>query len=150
MFVEDIIKKHPEPASRLSAPVIVPKHDGRLRISLDARNINKAIQSNNTPIPRMDEIKSKLNGSKYFSKLDLKTAYWQLELEENARYMTVFECNHILFRYKRLLMGIKPTQGELTMALQPIFANIPDIHDDLVIASKTGMDSTEISDGSNS
>ena len=37
-------------------------------------------------------------------------------------------------------MGVKPAQGELTMALQPIFCHIPDvylIHDDLVIAAET-------------
>ena len=37
-------------------------------------------------------------------------------------------------------MGVKPAQGELTMALQPIFGHIPDvylIHDDLVIAAET-------------
>ena len=142
MLKEDIIEVQPadEPAPWVSAPCLVPKPDGSIRITLDARNINKAIQANNTPIPRMEEIKSKLKGAKYFSKMDLKSAYWQLELHPDACYLTVFECNGRLYRYKRLLMGVKPAQGELTMALQPIFSHIPNvhlIHDDLVIAAKT-------------
>ena len=142
MLDEGIIEPQPmdEPAPWVSAPCLVPKPDGSIRITLDARNINKAIEANNTPIPHMEEIKSKLSGAKYFSKMDLKSAYWQLELHPDARYLTVFECNGKLYRYKRLLMGVKPAQGELTMALQPIFCHIPDvylIHDDLVIAAET-------------
>ena len=142
MLAEGIIEPQPvdEPAPWVSAPCLVPKPDGSIRITLDARNINKALEANNTPIPHMEEIKSKLNGAKYFSKMDLKSAYWQLELHPDVRYLTVFECNGKLYRYIRLLMGVKPAQGELTMALQPIFGHIPDvylIHDDLVIAAET-------------
>jgi hypothetical protein len=145
MLREGIIEPQPidEPAPWVSAPCLVPKPDGSIRITLDARNINKALEANNTPIPHMEEIKSKLFGAKYFSKMDLKSAYWQLELHPDARHLTVFECNGRLYRYKRLLMGVKPAQGELTMALQPIFSHIPDvyiIHDDLVIAAKTKKD----------
>ena len=145
MLREDVIELQPldEPAPWVSAPVIVPKPDGSLRITLDARNINKAIEANNTPIPRMEEIKSQLGGAKFFSKMDLKAAFWQLELHPEARYLTVFECNGKLYRYKRLLMGVKPAQGELNMALRPVFAHIPDvflIHDDLIIASKSRVD----------
>ena len=145
MLEEDVIELQPknEPAPWVSAPVIVPKPDGSIRITLDARNINKAIQANNTPIPRMEEIKAQLSGAKYFSKMDLKSAFWQLELHPDVRYLTVFECNGQLYRYKRLLMGVKPAQGELNMALRPIFANIPDvylIHDDLIIAAKSMND----------
>lgn len=142
MLLEDVIEPQPmnEPAPWVSAPVIVPKPDGSIRITLDARNINKAIQANNSPIPRMEEIKAQLSGAKHFSKMDLKSAYWQLELHPEVRYLTVFECNGKLYRYKRLLMGVKPAQGELNMALHPVFAHISDvylIHDDLIIAAKT-------------
>ena len=142
MLEEDVIELQPlnEPAPWVSAPVIVTNPDGSLRITLDARNINKAIQGNNSPIPRMEEIKSQLSGSKYFSKMDLKSAFWQLELHPDIRYLTVFECNGKLYRYKRLLMGVKPAQGELNMALRPIFDHISNvflIHDDLIIAAKS-------------
>lgn len=52
----------------MSAAVIVPKKDGELRITLDARNINKAIQATNHPIPRQEDICAQLSGCKYFSK----------------------------------------------------------------------------------
>ena len=102
--------------------------------------MNKALRSSNFPIPRQEDIKAQLSGTKIFSKLDLKSAFWQLELDEEARDLTVFHSGGKLYRYKRLVMGLKPSQGELNAALQPLFAHLPQvhvIHDDIVIATIT-------------
>ncbi|CAB4016211.1 Hypothetical predicted protein [Paramuricea clavata] len=108
-------------------------------MTLDARNVTKAIQASNLPIPRQEDVKAKLSGAKVFSKMDFKSAFWQPELQRDSRYLTVFHANDKLYRYKRLTMGVKPAQGELNMALQPLFAHIPQahlIHDDLIVATK--------------
>ena len=125
-----VIEPHPmdEPAPWVSCAQIVPKPDGEVRITLDARNINKAIQSSNHPIPRHEDIKAQLAGAKFFSKLDFKSAFWQLELHPESRYLTVFHANDKLYRYKRLLMGVKPAQGELNNALRPLFSHIGQVH----------------------
>lgn len=141
MISNDIIEEHPinEPAPWVSNAVIAPKPDGGIRMTLDARNVNKAILQTNHPIPRHEDIKAKLAGCKIFSKLDFKSAFWQIELHESSRYLTVFHANDKLYRYKCLTMGIKPAQGELNVALKPLFSNIKNvylIHDDLVIATK--------------
>ena len=142
MFHDDIIEEHPssEPAPWVSNIVIAPKDDGDIRITLDAKNVNKALKSSNFPIPRQEDIKVKLAGAKVFSKLDLKSAFWQLELAPESRAYTVFHAGGKLYRYKRLVMGLKPSQGELNAALQPLFAHIPGvhvIHDDLIIGTVT-------------
>ena len=101
------------------------------------------MQSSNQSIPRHEDIKSQLSGCKVFSKLDFKSAFWQLELDEDSRYLTVFHLNDRLYRYKRLTMGLKPSQGELNAALRPIFAQIDNvylIHDDLIIATSNDED----------
>ena len=89
MIEEDVIEEHPmnEPAPWVSCPVIVPKTDGAIRITLDARNINKAIQSNNHPIPRYSDIKAQLAGSHYFSKLDFKNLNWVSKLGVQFRFL---------------------------------------------------------------
>ena len=71
--------------------------------------------------------------------MDFKSAFWQLEFHPESRYLTVFHANNKLYRYKRLTLGLKPAQGELNVALQPISAHIPEvhlIHDDLIVASE--------------
>ena len=142
MIASDIIEEIPpnEPVPWISESTIAPKPDGDIRLTLDARNVNKALYSSNLPIPRQEDIRAKLSGKRFFSKLDFKHAFWQLELHPDSRYLTVFRCNGKLYRYKRLTMGLKPSQGELNAALLPLFAHIPDvflIHDDLVIATET-------------
>ena len=148
MIKQDVIEEHPatKPAPWISNAVIAPKADGAIRMTLDARNVNKAIQSSNLPIPRQEDIKAKLSGANVFSKMDFKSAFWQLELHPDSRYLTVFHANDKLYRYKRLTMGVKPAQGELNMALQPLFANIPQahlIHDDLIVATTTNAEHNE-------
>ena len=143
MVQQDVIEEHPpnEPAPWVSNAVLTPKPtDGSIRVTLDARNVNKAIHATNQPIPRHEDIKAKLAGCKVFSKMDFKSAFWQMELEKESRKLTVFHANNKLYRYKRLSMGIKPAQGELNSALRPVFANIKHvhlIHDDVIIATKT-------------
>ena len=92
MIHNDTIEEHPhgEQAPWVSNIVVAPKDDGDIRITLDAKNVNKVLKSNNFPIPRQEDIKVKLAGAKVFSKLDLKSAFWQLELAPESRAMTVF------------------------------------------------------------
>ena len=141
MIKDDVIEEHPvgEPTPWISNAVTVPKPNGSLRLTLDARNINKAIISSNLPIPKQEDIRANLAGSCVFSKLDFRSAFWQLELHPDSRNLTVFSMNNKLYRYKRLTMGVKPAQGELNAALIPMFSHISDahvIHDDCIVASK--------------
>ena len=145
MIKQDVIEEHPpdQPAPWVSNAVLTPKPDGSIRVTLDARNVNKAILSSNQPIPKHEDIKAKLAGAKVFSKMDLKSAFWQIELDEDSRYLTVFHANGKLYRYTRLTMGLTPSQGELGVALKPIFGNIEGvhvIHDDIIVATDTEVE----------
>ena len=149
MLRSDVIEEHRtgKPAPWISNIVIAPKDDGDIRVTLDAKNLNEAVQASSFPIPRQEDIKVKLTGAKLFSKLDLKSAFWQLELSPESRRYTVFHANGKLYRYKRLVMGIKSAQGELNAAFQPLFAHLPQvhiIHDDLVIATVTLKEHEEV------
>ena len=75
--------------------------------------------------------------------MDFKSAFWQIDLDVESRYLTVFHANDKLYRYKRLTMGLTPSQGELNTALQPIFLHIKCghlIHDDLVVAASSEVE----------
>ena len=58
------------------------------------------------PIPTIDEVLQDLNQSKFFSKLDLNSAYHQIELAPESRDITTFGTHDGLYRYKRLMFGI--------------------------------------------
>ena len=135
-----VVEDHDGPAPWISDLVLSPKDDGGVRVTADMREPNKAILDTGLPIPKAEDIRAELHGCKTFTKLDFRTAFHQLELEEESRYLTVFAHRGKLKRHTRLTMGAKPASGELNKALRPLFAHLPAvhiIHDDLVIATET-------------
>ena len=54
MIKQEVIEEHPpdQPAPWISNVVLAPTPDGAIRVTLDARNVNKAIELTNLPIPR--------------------------------------------------------------------------------------------------
>ena len=77
-----------EPHHGLSNQVVVPKADGSMKVTVDLRNLNKALQDTHVLILRVDDIMPMFTGKSIFSKLDLKTAFYQLELSEDSRILT--------------------------------------------------------------
>ena len=71
---EDVIEKT-GPQEWVSNVVAIPKSNGNVRLCLDARTINTAIQRETYPIPTLESIIDQMHGAKVFSKLDLKEAY---------------------------------------------------------------------------
>ena len=65
--------------------VIIPKADGDIRLCTDMRRANEAILRGRHPIPTVDELLHSMNGSRVFSKLDLK-----LELSPESRQIPTF------------------------------------------------------------
>lgn len=136
---QGVIEEHQGPTSFISNLHLTPKDDGTARVVLDMRNANKAIKSTNLPIPRPEHISSKLAGYEIFTKLDFKSAFYQLELEEESRHLTVFHAGDRLMRFKRLIMGCSPSSGELNKALRPLFQGKKHtfvIQDDLIVAGR--------------
>ena len=80
---------------------------GMVRLCVDMRKANTAIIRNYYPILTLDEILYEVNGAKIFSKLDLAQGYHQIVLDEKSRDITTFSPPQGLFRYKRLVFGVK-------------------------------------------
>lgn len=79
----------------------------------------------------------------FFSKMDVRPTFWQIDLDEKPRYLTVFNSDDNLYKQKRLTTVLKPAQGEINVALRPIFmqlVNVHLIHDDANIATETFED----------
>ena len=65
--------------------VVVPKTDGTVRLCGDYKvTVNQAIDTNQYPIPTVEEVRRKLAGGKRFSKIDVKAAYQQMRLEKES------------------------------------------------------------------
>ncbi len=64
----------------ISPLVVVPKQNGDIRICVDMRQANTAVERERFPLPNIDEILEEMNGAKYYSKHDLKMGFHKLSL----------------------------------------------------------------------
>jgi hypothetical protein len=86
LVVEDMIEKVcDQPTPWISPIVCTPKKDGGTRICVDIRAANQAIKRERHIMPTLSDFRAEMNGSNYFSKIDLKQAYHLLELKEESR-----------------------------------------------------------------
>ncbi|XP_053698973.1 uncharacterized protein K02A2.6-like [Sabethes cyaneus] len=100
---------------------------------------NKAIKREYFRLPLLDEMKIKLYGARYFTKLDLKSAYYHLELSNESRDLTTFLAENGMFRFTRLMFGVNCApeifQREMTRILESIENKIVYIDDILLFAN---------------
>ena len=127
-----------------SPTVIVPKADGQIRICGDFKStINPFINTEQYPLPGADELFQKMQGGKRFSKLDLRTAYLQMELDESSRKYLVVNTEDGLKRFNRMPYGITSGpaifQRKLEQELRDIGMTVVNM-DDILISGKDEED----------
>ena len=142
----DIIEKADGPTTWISPIVVVPKKTG-VRICIDSRAINTAIEREREVIPTLDDLKKDLNGANIFSTIDLNKGYHQLELDVESRPITTFATHNGLYRYKRLCFGINSAaeifQRKIADMLQGI-NGVKNMSDDIIIYATSEKEHDDI------
>lgn len=101
-----IISKFDEPTEWLSNVVIIEKNDKSLRLCLDPKDLNEALEREFCVIPTLDEIRSKLQGQNYFTVLDFKEGFYQVELNEESSKLCAFGTIFGVYKFNRLPFGL--------------------------------------------
>ena len=118
MLDKDIIEE--SYAVYLSPIVLINKPDGKKRMCIDYRGVNKHIKLDIHPLPRLDELVEEVAGNKYYCTLDLKDAYYQCKLDEESRDVTTFSDGKNLYRFKRLPFGLSVAPAIFTRVMQEV------------------------------
>ena len=96
----------PSKSPRACGVVMAKKKGDQLRFCCDFRYLNSVTVKDAYPIPRIDESLSKLGDAKFFTTLDLGSAFWQVPLRKQDRDKTGFSCELGLFQWKRMPFGL--------------------------------------------
>ena len=81
-----------------SAVVLLRKKDGSLTFCINLCKLNACAIKDTYGLPRINEILDCLNGAQWFSLLDLKSGYWQVEFDEESKPLTVFTLGPLEFK----------------------------------------------------
>ncbi|CAF1203337.1 unnamed protein product, partial [Didymodactylos carnosus] len=129
-------------SSYASPAILVEKKDKSWRLVIDYKKLNAITIKDEFPLPNMEDTLQEVgNGFAFFSKLDLKSGFWQLPIDPKDRHKTAFKTPFGLFEWNVLPQGLKnspPTfQRVMTKLLEPCRKNCLVYIDDLIIFSKT-------------
>ena len=101
-----VIKPITEPTDWVNQIVVGRKPNGKLRMCLDPRDLNRAIKRHHFKLPTAEELFAEMKGAKYFTKLDTSSGYWQIQVDEESSKLLTFATPFGRYRYKRLPFGI--------------------------------------------
>lgn len=147
LLVSDIIEPVEGGCAWVSPLVTVVKDNGDLRLCVDMRRANVAILRERHMMPTIEDFLPRFTSAKYFSRLDIREAFHQVELKEESRYITTFITHMGLFRYKRLMYGIviapEIFQRILEQVLSRCSRNAVNFIDDILIFGTTELEHDE-------
>ncbi|CCO37760.1 Retrotransposable element Tf2 155 kDa protein type 1 [Rhizoctonia solani AG-1 IB] len=128
--------------SPISSPVMfVPKKDGSRRLVVDYRKLNSRSKKNVYPLPRPDDLMSKLRGAKIFTKLDLRWGYNNVRVKEGDEWKTAFRTKYGLFETLVMPFGLSGAPGAFQAMMNETFQDLLDVSviiylDDILIFSQ--------------
>ena len=126
-----------------NAVVLVRKKDGSLRFCIDFRRLNVRTKKDAYPLPRMQETMESMVGARHFSCMDLKSGFWQVQMDEESRQYTAFMVGSMgMYEFLRMPYGLcnapatfqhlmQNCLGELNLTYALIYL------DDMIVYSKT-------------
>jgi hypothetical protein len=117
------------------------KERGVPRLVINYKPLNKVLKWIRYPIPNKKDLLDRLNDSLIFSKFDMKSGYWQIQISENDRYKTAFTVPFGQFEWNVLPFGLKNAPSEFQKIMNDIFNPYSEFIivyiDDVLVFSKT-------------
>ena len=135
----DVITKVTEPTEWVNSVVVTEKKNGKVKVCLDPRDLNKAIKREHYPMKTVEEVAAQLAGATVFSTLDASSGFWHVKLDEKSSKLTTFNTPFGRYRFLRLPSGINSAPEIFQRRMTQTFEDIDGadaIVDDILIWGK--------------
>ena len=135
METMNIITKVKHPTKWVNSMVIIEKPN-KLRVCLDLKHLNEAVQRERFHLPTLEDITSKLANARVLSKLDASQAFYQIQLDEASTDLTTFNTPYARYKYMRLPYGISSAPEIFSRKMHEMFEDLEGVEnfvDDLVV-----------------
>lgn len=140
-----------EPSSSpWASPVVLvrKKNTDKYRFCVDYRVLNSKTERDSYPLPLVSDTLDKLKDAKFLSSLDIKSAYWQVPIEESSRPLTAFICHKGLYQFRRMPFGLHNAPATWQRLIDRILTDLaPYVFvylDDVVIVTQTFEDHLKV------
>jgi hypothetical protein len=122
--------------------LFVKKKDGSLRFCVDYRMLNNVTVKNKYPLPHTEDLFDRVHGAKYFTKIDLRTGFYQIGVAPEDIHKTAFRTRYGLYEYTVLPMGLTNAPATFMHLMNHTFRDYLDLFvlvflDDILIYSRT-------------
>ncbi|RUM45435.1 MAG: hypothetical protein DSY80_03320, partial [Desulfocapsa sp.] len=126
--------------SKWASPIVVaPKADNSLRICGDYKaTVNTCVEDEPYPLPTAEDLFATLAGGRVFTKLDLSSAYQQLELSEASKELLTINTHQGLYQYQRLAYGVSTAPSLFQSVMDQMLNGLDNVCcflDDILISS---------------
>ena len=135
-----VIERIHEPTDWVNSMVTVVKPNGKLRICIDPRDLNKAIKREHYPMRTIEEIVARIPNAKVFSVLDASSGFWQVKLDRESAKLCTFNTPFGRYMFTRLPIGISSAPDVFQSIMSEMFEDIEGVEvvvDNLLIWGET-------------
>ena len=136
----EVIEKVQEATEWVNSMVVIRKPNGKLRICIDPRDLNKVVKREHYPMRTIEEIATRMPNAKFFTVLDASSGYWQVQLDTESARLCTFNMPFGRYKFKRLPFGLSTAPDVFQKVMAEMFENIEGMEvvvDDILVWGET-------------